>query len=51
MTNDSVTAGPAWWAATSPVIEKMPAPTVEPTPKAVREITPSERLKRTPEVP
>src|SRR5579863_803695 len=47
-TKDSDTAGPAWWAAISPVREKIPAPTVQPTPKAVRLTTPSERRRREP---
>src|SRR5262249_47233382 len=50
-TKASDTAGPAVCAATSPVSEKMPAPTVQPTPKAVSPTMPSERLRRGPSLP
>ncbi len=44
-TNDSTIAGPACWAAASPVSTKMPVPMMPPMPKAIRAGTPNARFK------
>src|SRR5699024_4640304 len=36
MTNETMTAGPAWWAAAVAPTEKMPAPTATETPRTAR---------------
>src|SRR5512138_1497750 len=41
---DSVIAGPAFWAATIPVMLKIPAPTMAPTPRKIRCHGPRTRL-------
>ena len=44
MTNDSITPGPAKFAAALPVMTKMPAPMMQPIPSRTRFTAPSERF-------
>ena len=46
MAKETITAGPASWAAARPVITKMPAPMMQPTPSDVSATGPSTRCRR-----